>query len=80
MKMNGMIYIAIFRYIAPNCIHSKEALHEAKVEFLEAEVEYLKFAVECRKAEVQFLKAEAKLLVAKTNRYDWFYECDHVCS
>ena len=79
MKMNGMIYIAIFRCIVPNCIHSKEALHEAKVEYL---VEYLKSAVECPKAEVQFLKAEAELLADKVNRYDWFctFECDYICS
>ena len=54
--MNGMIYIVIFWCTAPNCIHSKEALQEAKVECLEAEVEYL--------------KAEAELLAAQTNRYD----------
>ena len=62
----------IFWCIASNCIHSKEALHGAKVEYLEAKVEYLKSAVERPKAEVQVLKAEAELLAAETNRYDWF--------
>ena len=72
----------IFWCIAPNCVHSKEALHETKVECLEAEVKDLKSAVERLKAEVQVLKAEAELLADKTERYDWVYtfKCDYICS
>ena len=82
MKLNGMIHIAIFWCTALNCIHSKEALHEAKVGCLKAEAEHQKSAVERLEAELQFLKAEAELLAAKTIRYDRFctFECDNVCS